>query len=159
MPINYVDISILIILLFFVYRGVSNGFLQELSSIVGIIGGFFLAEMYAMELAIYINDYIPRSISYLVAYIVIVLLCLVVASLIARLLRSFLNLIFIGWIDHVLGAFFGLAKGILLTGFLIYIVTAVSFINNPLLQESLFLPYYDPIVEQLSSFLKNSYLF
>ncbi len=147
MPVNYIDIIISVILLFFLYRGVINGFLREVSALVGVIGGIFLAKTYAAHLSQHLVAYTSASASYLIAFILIIILSMLVASLIARIISSFLKVLFASWIDHLLGALFGIAKGILIVTTLIYATFYVFPNDAPLLQNSIFLPYYNTIIE------------
>lgn len=155
MSVNYIDIVISIIFLFFIYRGFTNGFVQELAAIFGLLGGFLLARSYAPDLAVYISDYTSNATAHLLAFILIILSTVFTVNLIARLISSFLKVVLLGWLNHLLGAFLGLAKGILLTCALIFVITPISSSHSPFLQESMFLPYYDIIIEYLAPFLET----
>ena len=158
MPVLYADIAIAIILLFFLYRGFSNGFIQEASAIVGMLGGFFLAKMYAPDLAVYFTTYLSAPTAYLAAFLAIVTLFLILASIVARILGSLLKTTLATWVDHTLGSLLGITKGILLTSILIYIVTYISPQATLLMQTSIFAPYYDIVLGFLSNFLETNYM-
>lgn len=158
MPINYVDIAIAIALLCFIYRGFTNGFLREFSAIIGVVGGFFLAGIYALNLAVYLNAYISSPVAYPIAFIAIIVLTMLAVSVLTRIINSLLRITFAGWIDHLLGAFLGLTNGIILTCVVIYVVTSLASDSITLLQDSIFLPYYDLIMEFIGNFLRTNYM-
>lgn len=145
--------------LFFLYRGFTNGFFQELSSVVGLVGGFFLARSYTPDLTVYLSDYISAPIASLVLSILIIMLTLFVASLFARLMTSFFKIIFLGWVNHLLGALLGFAKGALIICVLIYIIIPTSSSQSSLLQESIFLPYYEVTIEYIAPFFETNSTF
>lgn len=154
MPINYADIAILIILAFFVFKGLKNGFLQEFSMLFGILLGFFLAKQYASHLTQYFTFNMSENSLYFLSFAAIVLGTLILSTLLARMLAALLNLAFIGFIDHALGAVFGAIKGIILVCIIIYLLKL--FIELPLLDESLFMPYYEQILDITNTYISNN---
>jgi len=158
MPVIYIDIAIAIVLLCFLYRGFTNGFLKEVSAIVGIVGGFFLAGIYALDLAVYLNTYISGHTSYPIAFASIIILTMLGVSMITRVIESLLKITIAGWIDHLLGAFLGFTNGVIIICFVIFIVASISSHGTTFLQSSMFLPYYDIVMEFVTNFMATNYV-
>lgn len=154
MTINYADIAIVVILVFFAFKGLKNGFLQEFAVLFGVFLGFFLAKQYASDVVPYIALNLSDNLLYCISYGIIVIATLIVASMLARLVSSLLDLAFLGFVDHVLGAVFGALKGIVVVCLIIYVVQI--FFNFPLLKSSAFLPYYDKLMDVAETFLTNN---
>lgn len=157
MPVIYIDIAIAIVLLCFIYRGFTNGFLHEISAIIGIVGGFFLAGSYAPNLTVHVGAYISGSASYPISFIAIIIFTMLSVSMLTRILSSLLRVKLTGWIDQLLGAFLGLTNGIILTCVILYVISSISFNSVNFLQDSIFLPYYNMAMEFITNFLKINY--
>ncbi len=152
MTINYIDIGIIIILILFVWKGFRNGLLAEIASLAGVLVGFYLAQIYATSLNVYLVEYISSSFSYIVSFVVIILATMIVAGLLARLLQLIMKMVFLAWLDTLLGATFGLVKGALLISIVINIVFTMT--KSIIIQDSIFLPYYNKIIEILAYLFK-----
>lgn len=154
MSFNYVDIAIIVILAFFAFKGLKNGFLQEFAVLLGIFVGFFLAKQYAGDLLPYIKFNIDENVLYCLAFGVIVIVTLIIASLVARLLSSLLDLAFLGFLDHALGALFGVFKGLVVICLLMYVVQL--FLDLPMIKSAAFYPYYHKLLDIAQTFFNNN---
>lgn len=114
MEFNLLDAGFGILTLLFLVRGLLRGLVQEISGFVGIFLGLFLAGRYyplvVPQFAGIIND--PdwaAGASYALIFAVVLLL----VALASAVFRKFLNLTFASWLDYLLGAVVGAAKGVL----------------------------------------------
>ena len=136
---NPFDILILVILGYSLVRGLFRGLVKEISSIIGVFGGFYAAYTYYPALAKLIARLI-HDVSYLniVSFLIIFCGVLIAVSVLGVIIKYLLNIAFLGWVDRIGGVIFGVAKGVL--------VVSVIFISL-----TTFLP-------QGSAFIKNSVL-
>ena len=111
---NNLDIALLIIGGLFVILGIYWGLIRQVLSLVGLIVGIVMAGRYGPAVAEWLSSFISDSaVTQVVGFIAVLLLVSAAASVIASVLRIFAGLLFLGWIDHLLGAILGLVQAIL----------------------------------------------
>lgn len=98
-----------------VFLSVLRGFVREILSLAGWVIAFLVARMYTLQLEPLLPAAIPGdSLRLLAAFLILFLATLLVASLLAIALSEIFKKIGLGWLDRSLGAFFGLARGVLI---------------------------------------------
>jgi len=109
---NYIDIVLLIPLLFAAYKGFSKGIISQAAAlaalILGIIGAIrfsdvtadFLVEEFSMQ-----SDYLA-IISFAVTFIIIVILVHFIARIVNRLIKA----VALGFLNRLMGMFFSVLK-------------------------------------------------
>ena len=115
------DISFLAIVAALTLRGLWRGFMLEWASVAGLITGYLVAMTYADVLAQWLvseTNLHPSKAKY-AGFLVVLLLTYVLVAALAKLLTKLLKLILLGWINRLLGAISGAAKGLLLSGVLL----------------------------------------
>lgn len=156
MAINYFDIFVIIAMAFFFIKGAYSGFFEEISGIVAIILSIFLLRMYGSTVADFIGRYSSSSLNYPFAIIIIVVGCFVLVSLIARVLSKIMQVTFTGWINRLLGAVFGIVKGLLLTGIVAFILSWFLK-DDPLITTSETIPYLLDIMNKFIDYVVGNY--
>ncbi|PQP34772.1 colicin V production protein, partial [Desulfobacteraceae bacterium SEEP-SAG9] len=63
--------------------------------------------------------------------------------------KYLLNITFLGWVDRVCGAGFGIMKGVLIISVLLMIFTAFLPPRTPIIKDSLLAPYVTLISEKM----------
>jgi membrane protein required for colicin V production len=119
---NVVDIAILVILAVFLVKGVVRGLLKELCSLVGLLGGAVLAFSYHASLADLLVDSLrfSPSIAVVTAFLALFLTTILFLAVLGHLLSKFVNLLFLGGLNRLAGAFFGLAQGVVLLAVVLF---------------------------------------
>jgi membrane protein required for colicin V production len=147
---NPFDMIAVAILAFCVIRGIFRGLIKEVSSIVGVLAGFYAAYTYYGNLAGLLSGWISNE-SYLHIVSFLILFCLVffVVSIIGVIIKYVLNIAFMGWFDRTCGAAFGLVKGILIVSMLFIIFTAFLPQGAPLVKDSVLAPRINRISEKM----------
>jgi membrane protein required for colicin V production len=98
-----------------VMLSVMRGFLREVLAILGWIAAFYVAKTYAIQLLPMMPVDIPTEpLRILAAFLVLFLATLLVASLLAIALSTLFKKIGQSWFNRLLGAVFGLARGLLI---------------------------------------------
>jgi membrane protein required for colicin V production len=91
-----------------------NGFIKQFFSLIGFIAGLFLAYKFNyLLIPLGRGIGIPHTISAIASFILIFLLVSVTAKILGKVLSSTAKILFLGWIDKILGAVFGLVEGML----------------------------------------------
>lgn len=91
---------------------IMRGFVREVLSLAGWIIAFFIARAYCLELAALLPVAIPgEPLRILAAFLILFLAVLLISSLLAIAISLLFRQVGLSWVDRLLGAFFGLARG------------------------------------------------
>jgi membrane protein required for colicin V production len=101
---------------------VMRGFFREALAILGWVAAFVTAKTYANQILPMMPEDIPtESLRILAAFLVLFFATLLVATLLAIALSSIFKKMGLGWLNRLLGAFFGLARGILIVCIVVFL--------------------------------------
>lgn len=124
---NVVDLIILGAVILMGLMGLKAGFLKPVSGIGGLILGVVVAIQMHGEVAVLLAGYIDKELWRNVAgFIAVVLATTVITRVIAIMVKKLLSALVLGWMDHVAGAFGGVALGLVIAGTAIFIVSGVD---------------------------------
>ncbi len=134
---NLLDTVLAVIAGYCLIRGIFRGLIKELSSIVGVMGGFYAAYSYYPTLAKYLARWVTdpgyqRIISFLVIFVAIFL----TVSFIGLVIKYLMNIAFLGWTDRICGLFFGAVKGGLIITVLLLVLTTFLPKNAAIIKHS-----------------------
>ncbi len=146
---NPFDIVIIIILSFCLIRGFFRGLVKELSSIIGVLGGYYAAYTYYMEVSGFLSGWISNP-SYLKILSFLIIFCgvFITISILGVVIKYILNIAFLGWVDRICGAGFGGIKGILIVSVLLIILTAF-LPKSTLIKSSLLAAHVTLVAEKM----------
>ncbi|MDZ4212697.1 MAG: CvpA family protein [Methylotenera sp.] len=116
------DYIVLAIIGLSIILSVMRGFFREALSILGWIAAFVVAKTYVNQILPMMPVNIPtESLRILAAFLVLFLATLLVSSLLAIALSAIFKKIGLGWLNRLLGAVFGLARGMLIVCILVFL--------------------------------------
>ncbi|WP_456324319.1 CvpA family protein [Desulfonauticus submarinus] len=151
---NFLDIVFIIIITFFLLRGIYRGLVQEVSSIVALFLGFLLANKYWQNVLPYVEKILPPSSwTNVISYFVVLLGVMLGVYIISTILKHILKIAFLGWLDKIAGGSLGLLKAIILCSIILMIMTSFLPTNAPVLKESKLAPYIHQVSNSLSALL------
>lgn len=145
---NYIDIFILIVLVWFAYKGFTKGLVIELVSLIalglGVYGGLKFSDTAAEFISGNVDtEYIPL-VSFTITFVVIV----VVVFVIGKLIEKIINMVALKFINKLSGAVFGVLKMALIMSVLLTIIESydqkLGFIPKETKETSLL---YYPLLE------------
>ncbi len=146
--VNFVDIVLGLLLLYGLFKGVKNGLVVEIASILALVAGLYGAIHFSYIVGDYLaahfnwNERIMSLISFIITFFIIV----TVVILAARLLTKIAELALLGLLNKIAGGVFGLLKvGIILGALLIFLESVnknLGFIDEDVKGESVL---YEPI--------------
>lgn len=100
-----------------------RGLVREVLSIAGWVVAFIAASSYASDFEPYIPPEIGgESLRIIAAFVVVFLVVLIIAVLMTMLLSTLIKGVGLGFIDRLLGAFFGFARALIVV--LVLVLTA-----------------------------------
>ncbi|MEA1866484.1 MAG: CvpA family protein [Thermodesulfobacteriota bacterium] len=149
---NWLDVFLGGMLVIFVCHSLWTGFSRSFASLLGVILGFWVAihrfPSISLRLSPWIQDEMWRSfISFLLIFFLVYLVIFIVGIIVQKMFKA----LRLGWIDRLLGAVVGLAKGLVLAGIIIFMLTIFLPSNSPLLGESCLYPALSRVAQQMGS--------
>lgn len=128
---NFLDILILIFLVFFLYRGYKRGIVSEAFQIAGLVTAFYLSSPVSdiiskMIIANYeIDEKIVFFVSGILAFIVIILVFLIIGKIVTKALK----IVMLSLPNKIFGAIFGVIKGFFIVTLVILVLRFTPFEN------------------------------
>ena len=130
--LGWVDIALLAVFCLSALVGLWRGFVFEIVSLLGWLAAFIIANAAGPFLA----ELMPlgnadSQLRLWLAYVVVFVLVLVACTLLARMLRALIAATPLSFIDHLLGAAFGVVRGALVLVVVATLVTLSPFAHSP----------------------------
>ena len=141
---NWLDIIVVATIAWFIFSAFWAGVIREIVAIVGVALGIVLAGLFYQDLAYDVKlvidgDNAPR----IIAFLLIFGACALAGQLAAMVLKQTAALLMLGTFDHLLGAVFGFAKGIVVVEILMIVfVTFPALGLKETIDESMFGPIF-----------------
>ncbi|NCC23746.1 MAG: CvpA family protein [Deltaproteobacteria bacterium] len=150
---NLLDIIILGVAAFMLIRGCFRGLVREVASIVGLVLAFYLANSYHNQITPLVARYVVYEYAQAISYLLVFLGVMLGAFLVSTIVRRFLRLIMLGWLDTLGGGILGGAKGLLFGCVLILALTTFLPQNSPIVASSKLAPHLTHLNKQISALL------
>tara|TARA_B100001758_G_C18003033_1_gene399042 strand:- start:145 stop:621 length:477 start_codon:yes stop_codon:yes gene_type:complete len=157
---NYIDIFLSLVIVWGAYNGFLKGLINELSSILGIIIGVYLAKNFYTYLDVKLKPIFESEADYIsiLSLMIIFLFTVMIFEIISRLLTKFLKLIALGLLNRIIGSVFGVIKSILILCVFIFIFSKINnmlaIIENETLNQSFL---YSKIENINNTIIENNY--
>ena len=153
MTADVLDIGIIVLILLSTIVGLVMGFIKEFLTLGALLLAFGLAVVYAEALAPEIpfardSELMRWGISFAVIFIG----SLIVGLIISGLLSAAVDRLGLGGFDHVLGAVFGFALGVMIVTSAVLVLMPSSLSKQASWQDSRLMPYF----EQSATLVKDS---
>lgn len=152
---NYIDIVILLFLLYGAFRGFSKGLIIEVATLAGLILGVFIAIRYSPFTEGILKDFLNITSRYLsyIALAVTFLLVVIVVYLLGKMLTRLVDIISLGLVNKLLGTLLGIAKYFIMVCVLLMIVDALNdkfhFISEETRENSLLFDSFLNFAQQM----------
>jgi membrane protein required for colicin V production len=128
----WLDIILVIPLLWMAYKGFSRGFIMEVTRLLALVAGVYLAARFATLMADYLykntsltNEFLP-----IIAFALILVGVILLVYLFGKMLEGMLKMASLGWADKAAGAFFGIARGVFLLSLLLMLLNRFSLLDG-----------------------------
>jgi membrane protein required for colicin V production len=136
------DWVLIALLVYSTVRAFLLGFLREIFSLAGLIAGILLASWNYNSLAAWLVQWItPISTARIISFLLIAIGIMILSGLLGRILHRSASAIGLGFVDRLLGAVFGLARGCLL-GVALLMVLAAFGPRSGWIENSQLTPYF-----------------
>ena len=160
--VNLFDGVIIIVLAYCLIRGIFRGLIKEISSLVGVLTGFYAAYSYYPLVVKFLARWISNA-GYLsiLSFLILFFVVFFVISILGVIINYLLKIAFLGWVDRICGALFGAIKGVLIVS--VVMIPLISFLPKgaTLLKDSLLAPratlVSEKMVKVVSKDLKSAF--
>ncbi len=116
------DYAVLTIIGLSIIFSVLRGMVREVLSLLGWFAAFYVGRTYTQQLLPMMPENIPtESLRVLAAFLVLFLATLLLASLLSIALSAIMKKIGLGWLNRVLGALFGVVRGIFVVCVIVFL--------------------------------------
>jgi membrane protein required for colicin V production len=136
------DWAIIVALLLSIVMAAAQGFFFEVFSLVGAVAGYLLAAWQYAKVAAWFLPYVKEPwAADLAGFLTIFFAGVLLGGIAGRLTRWAMKEVGLGWFDQLLGASFGLVRGVIIATVLV-MGLAVFAPRSQMLVDSLFGPYF-----------------
>jgi len=121
---NYLDLILAVPLLWAIYRGFTKGFIIEVASLIAIVLGIYGA----VHFSYFISDLLKMKSEYssLISFTITFLIIAIVIFILAKLLEKSINLLALGIVNKLGGAFFGMLKVAFILSVILIVVNKID---------------------------------
>jgi membrane protein required for colicin V production len=159
LEINLLDIVVTVILLAFLACGLLRGLTREVTGLVGVVGGFALAHTFQHKVQPSLEPlFDDPNIAAIMAFALILVCAMLLAALLGAALRKFMSITLTSWIDHLLGAMAGLAKGLLIMSLIFFLIHGF-FPNLEIVKTAQATPLFNSLIDYLRGFLPAAFTY
>ncbi len=153
---NPLDIIIIIIIGYGLIRGIFRGMIKEVSSIVGVLAGFYAAYTYYPMVSETLRPWIT-SLSFLniISFMIVFCGVFLAIAMVGVVIKYLMHVASLGWLDRILGASLGFVKGILIVSVILVALTAFLPQEAKLVKASLLAPHVTVISENLATLVSD----
>lgn len=144
MPFNWADWLIIAVTAFSMLISVIRGFVREALSLATWIAAFLVARIFAADLGMLLEDYIPTpSIRMLASFGLLFVATLIAGSIVNFLIGQLVKLTGLSGTDRVLGMVFGFARGVVLFVVAVALLKLTPTPQDPWWRESVLIPHLE----------------
>jgi membrane protein required for colicin V production len=156
---NSIDTIIIFVALLFGVLGLYWGLIRQVLAVAGLIAGVIFASRYGSVVADALVPFVDNEgLASVLGFVIVLVAVSSIASLLASLLRRFVGLLFLGRLDHILGAVLGLLQGLLAcTVILLLAATFPLPLWTPAVADSRFAPALVRAFSFILPLLPNSF--
>ncbi|SFL07644.1 CvpA family protein [Halanaerobium salsuginis] len=156
--INFLDVIILVILLFFAYNGFRRGFIDQTSTILGLLAALFVAVRQYEYFQQFLEPYLDLSTSLIqfISFAIIFVVVNIVIHVLGITLKKIVDAIFLQPVDRAAGFLLGVVKAGIIIYLLILILAQIPYqkvhqvLNNSFLAQRIIeaSPYIQSKIEE-----------
>lgn len=112
--------------------GAAKGLIRQVVELIGVVGSFFIAVLFAGWLAAVLQEHVsmPYSPSVVVAFLIIFIAGLIGFHFVAIGLQKVIRMTFFGWVDRFCGAALGLITAMLVASLLVTVALELPISND-----------------------------
>lgn len=151
--LNYLDLGVALIFLFFLIRGVWIGFVRQIAAFFALVGSYLIAGRYAGEVLPAVAQLIEQpKLAFLASFVLLFLVSSLIFTLIGKFLQHLMRVTLLGWLDRLAGTLLGALKAAALASLIFMFISSALSSTNEMLASS----YSAPYLQQGSELLRKA---
>jgi len=125
---SYIDIAIIIPLLWGFYQGFVKGFIIQIASLISLVLGIYIGVKFSDVVSSLLQDNFTMDKQYLgiISFVITFIVVVVGIHFIAKLLEKIINMVAMGIFNKLLGSLMGAAKYGLIISVLLVIINSID---------------------------------
>lgn len=127
---NYLDVIIILLIIFSAIHGYKKGLIHELASLASLVLGIYLAIKFNAWVAEKFQYFFSQNTSFIVAFILIFIIVSISIYFIGRMLEKTFEEAELGPINKLAGILFNVAKTVIFLSVLIFVLNFFPFTKN-----------------------------
>ena len=145
---NYLDIILLIPILWGAYKGFTKGFIVAIASLIALLAGIYGALSFSNFTGGFLQENWDIQTEYLpvVAFAITFIAIVIAVHFVAKLVDKLVKAIALGWLNTIAGILFGVLKSIFVMSIIIFFIEKIDpqamMIKKDFKEQSLL---YEPI--------------
>jgi membrane protein required for colicin V production len=156
-PLNVLDVIIIIVLFMSIFFGILKGLVRELLSLAFFAIAVALAFLFYNDVGTMLLKYISdKEVAKFTGFIVIFTTVLIIGSIVTYYVKKVFVVGPLKPIDRILGGVFGLLRGILISGVIVFGLIAFP-VNDKLVLKSQLSPYVMKTIDVFYKLLPGKY--
>lgn len=154
---TYFDYAVMVILLVSLGMGIYRGLVSEVLAVLGWVAAFFLARAYAMWVGDHLlQRWLPQAeLRYALGIVLVVLVTLILVNFARRLVTALMQSLGLGALDRLLGAVFGLMRGLLIVLIAVIVGGLTDWPQEPWWREAVLAPPLEATALKVKHWLPN----
>lgn len=149
---NWIDLTVCIIIIFFVIIGTTRGLVKQVFSISALVGGIIIGLIfYDVFAAIFIKDNLVnnQSIANVSAFLIVSFIAYLLIQILGWLTTKLMGTLHLGWLNRLGGAALGIIIGFIAA--LVFTSSLTLFVSedDPAITNSETIPYIDETYEAI----------
>ena len=132
--LNYFDIAIVVLVLFFAVKGFMHGVVKEVLGLIGLVGGVYLASRYGLETGAYLSENVyaveGKSITFIIGFMVFLIGFWLSSLVVSAMILALTNKNGIGFGRRFLGFLAGGLKIFLIMGIFVFLLSRVEIVQQ-----------------------------
>ncbi len=130
---SYFDLIIGALVILLAIRGIINGFIREISGLLGIVVGVYVGSLYSKEVGQWISSNVytfenPSAIS-LIGFLVLLVLIWVGVLILSKILQKLVKNTHFGVLNSILGFCFGGLKIFIVLAIIFYALSSITLVK------------------------------
>ena len=151
------DYAVIVIISLSVIVSIMRGLLKEVLAILGWVVAFYVAKTYSIQILPLMPVEIPsNALRMLASFLVLFVATLIVSSLLAIALASIFKKMNLGWLNRLLGVFFGLARGVMIVGIIVFLAGLTSIPQDARWRNAMFSAPLEALVVSAKPWLASN---
>ena len=129
---NYLDIAIAAPLLYGLVKGFSNGLIKEITGLLSLIIGIYIAVNFSILLEPYLSGIFGyyEQFKPIIAFTILFVATSLIINLTGILANKLTKALALGIVSRFLGGIFGLLKVVVIFSFLLFVITDYNLVNK-----------------------------